>query len=277
METFIFIDTNILLDFYRIRKTEVSEKYLKLIDLNLNKIISSYQVEMEYKKNRQIVILEAFNAIKSPEFNSITPPALLANSDQVRIIENNKKTINKKIRELKNRIDRILLNPVQNDKAYQTFQRLFKYDSKLILNRNFEDRERIKELAKKRFLLGYPPRKKDDTSFGDAYNWEWLIDVSIRNPSNLIIVSRDSDYGIAYNNKLYINDWLAQEYKDRVSKKRKILLTDKLSVAFKALSQKVTQEMELEEQEIINIRNKDILKRQYETTGVPDISEIGIF
>jgi len=265
-----------LLDFYRIRKSEVSEAYLDLIERNMDKIVSSYQVEMEYKKNRQIVILEALSNLRVPEFNSISPPALLANSDQVRIMDQSKDKMKIKITELKERVNKILLNPVRQDKAYQTFQRLFKYESPLILKRENEDRDRIKELAKKRFVLGYPPRKKEDTSFGDAYNWEWMIDVSINHPSNLIIVSRDSDYGITCNNKTYINDWLSQEYKDRVSKKRNVILTDKLSVAFKAISAPVSKEIEKEEQSLIDQRKNIIRAEIQEVSKIQDIIDIVI-
>lgn len=257
MNNLIFIDTNIFLDFYRIRKSDLGEKYLDLIDKNTSKIISSYQVEMEYKKNRQTVILEAMNNLKTPDFNSLTPPAILANTDQIRIIDQNKVILKRKVKELKDRIDRILTNPVRHDKAYQTFQRLFRSSSPLVLNRENDDRNRIKELAKRRFLLGYPPRKKEDTSFGDAYNWEWIIDVGLKNTSNIIIVSRDSDYGITYDNKMLIKDWLSQEFKERVSKKRSVTLTDKLSIAFKALSVSVSKDMIKEEEEFISQRKKE--------------------
>src|SRR6185312_7915028 len=59
----LFIDTNILLDFYRIRKSDISLKYLKEIEDNLDKLILTSQVEMEFRKNRQIVILEALTEI----------------------------------------------------------------------------------------------------------------------------------------------------------------------------------------------------------------------
>lgn len=50
LDALIFIDTNILLDFYRIRKSNVSMKYLEEIENHLDLIITSSQVEMEFKK-----------------------------------------------------------------------------------------------------------------------------------------------------------------------------------------------------------------------------------
>ena len=63
MDALIFIDTNIFLDFYRIRSSDISVSYLDLINSNHDKIITGTQIEMEYKKNRQNVILESINKI----------------------------------------------------------------------------------------------------------------------------------------------------------------------------------------------------------------------
>jgi predicted nucleic acid-binding protein len=64
IDAYIFIDTNILLDFYRIRRTDVSMKYLEEIEKHKGIIISTSQVEMEYKKNRQSAILESIGEVK---------------------------------------------------------------------------------------------------------------------------------------------------------------------------------------------------------------------
>ena len=71
----------------------------------------------------------------------------------------------------------------------------------------------------------YPPRKKNDTSTGDALNWEWLIQCGKNLPGKIIIVSRDSDYGATVKNHSFINDHLLQEYKGRVGPRRAIQLT----------------------------------------------------
>ncbi len=51
--------------------------------------------------------------------------------------------------------------------------------------------------------------------------------------AELVIVSRDSDYGATFDNKAYINDHLRQEFSERVSKKRSLLLYSRLSEALK--------------------------------------------
>jgi transcriptional antiterminator len=66
-----------------------------------------------------------------------------------------------------------------------------------------------------------------------------------------VVVTRDTDYGAIYGGNSYLNDWLKQEFSERVSKKRKIILTDKLSQGLKIVHAAVTKEMEDEEERIL--------------------------
>lgn len=257
MEALIFIDTNIFLDFYRIRSSEISLSYLELIDNNHDKIITGNQIEMEFKKNRQKVIIETISKIKTPNWETLTPPAILSEAKPTDVIEKKKKEIAKQQKKLRDRILKILKNPASNDPVYQTLQRLFKNDSELNLNRDKKIRFTIRNLAKKRFILGYPPRKKDDNSIGDAINWEWIIKCAEETGKNIIIVTRDSDYGIIYEKEGILNDWLLQEFKERISRKRRIILTDRLSWAFEQIKISVTKEM-IEEEERLISQNKEI-------------------
>lgn len=50
MDPLVFIDTNILLDFYRQRRGDISLKYLAEIEKHYESLILTSQVEMEYKK-----------------------------------------------------------------------------------------------------------------------------------------------------------------------------------------------------------------------------------
>jgi len=254
MTKLVFIDTNILLDFYRFRNSDISLKYLDLIDRHHDILITSSQVEMEYKKHRANEIKKSYDSLTIPNWNSLTPPAILADSEPATIIGRYKKNIETQQRTLKKRMQGIFDNPVRNDKVFQTFQRLFKdKQTDLNLNRENEDRFRLRKLAYKRFILGYPPRKDGDTSIGDAINWEWIIDCAKRKNSDVIIVSRDNDYGQHLTDKSIINEWLSVEFKERVNTRKKITLTNKLSFAFKeAISKKsVTKKMETAEQAVI--------------------------
>lgn len=253
LDALIFIDTNIFLDFYRIRKSDVSMKYLEEIEKHKDLIITSSQVEMEFKKNRQAVILESIGEVKKINNVTVSVPAILSNSKAVEMIEKSKKDISKKQKEIRERIEKILKNPVYNDPVFKSLQKLFSYQSDINLNRENKVRFTIRNLAKKRFLLGYPPRKKGDNSIGDAVNWEWVIKCAETTGKHIIIVTRDSDFGCTYDSDSFLNDWLKQEFKQRISQKRKVVLTDKLSKAFQLVEIPVTKEMIEEENQVIDI------------------------
>ena len=128
---------------------------------------------MEFKKNRQSAILEGMKELKPPE--RINLPGVLTNDKSSNALENDQNKIKERIRKLRSRLDHVLENPVRYDKVYQVLQRLFSKKQVIDLFRKHKKRYEVRELAQNRFILGYPPRKKSDTSIGDAINWEWLI------------------------------------------------------------------------------------------------------
>lgn len=257
MDALLFIDTNILLDFYRERKSDVSIKFLEQMEAVKDRLILGSQVEMEYKKNRQIVILESLGKFGTPDWGKLTTPALVSETQAAEMIKKNQKEITKQQKVISEKIQKILENPGTHDEVYKVLQRIFKHKSSFNLNRESKLRFGIRRLARKRFCLGYPPRKKSDNSIGDAVNWEWIIQCAIDSGKDIVIVSRDGDYGTSFKEKWYLNDWLFQEFKQRVSQKRKILLTGKLSEALKIVNATVTAEMVQAEKEIIQSTLED--------------------
>ncbi|WP_424989299.1 PIN domain-containing protein [Flagellimonas sp.] len=281
LDALIFIDTNIFLDFYRIRKSNVSLKYLEEIEKHFDLIITTSQVEMEFKKNRQSVILESIGEVKKINNVNISVPAILADAKAVEMIEKSKKNISKKQKDLRERIEKILKNPTYHDPVFKSLQKLFSYKSDINLNRANKVRFTIRNFAKKRFILGYPPRKKTDNSIGDAVNWEWIIRCAENTGKHIIIVTRDSDFGCVYDNDSHLNDWLKQEFKQRISQKRKIVLTDKLHRAFQLVEIPVTKEMIEEEENVIskslktynNHQLQEAIKRLQENLKLNDWQE----
>lgn len=263
MDALLFVDTNILLDFYRIRKSDVSMKYLEQLEACKDRLIVGSQVEMEYKKNRQKVIVEALNQFSKPDWGKLSTPALVSNIQSSKTIEKKRKEIDSQYKKVNEKIQKILSNPIQNDPVYQSLQRIFKKNTPYNLNREAKVRFKIRNLARKRFILGYPPRKDNDTSIGDAINWEWLVKCSCDSGKDIVIVTRDSDYGVIYKDSSYLNDWLKQEFKQRVSQKRKIVLTNKLSVGLKIVHAAVTKEMEEAEDQLL----EDITHQHQEQTS----------
>lgn len=260
MDDLVFIDTNIFLDFYRVIGREGGITILNHLQGNQHRIITGNQVEMEYMKNRQKVILDANKQLFQGDKTRTQLPAILAQSKSAKAIYKRRKELEHHIEVLKKRAMLILRNPHKHDIVYQKAHNLFRSNSTYNLTRSKKERFSIRRLALKRFMLGYPPRKAGDVSIGDAINWEWMIKCVKDAGKGLVIVSRDSDYGEKISNDLVLNDWLVQEFKARVSRKRNITLTDRLTEGFKMAGIKVTRKEEKDENDFIN---KMSLFRQY--------------
>ena len=99
----------------------------------------------------------------------------------------------------------------------------------------------MRRKALRRYLEGQPPRKKEDTSIGDAINWEWILECLRRTNRDIVVVSRDADYGVIDEKQSHLNNWLQEEVKG-INQKRKVILVDRLSAAFKLIEVPVTKD-----------------------------------
>lgn len=249
MDTVLFIDANIWLDFYRIRK-DAQKSLLEHLESQADLIVSTNQIEMEYKKHRQFEMVGSIREMKPPSKMPIPP--LVAQHQSAEAYKTALKSVTDKIAKLKRSMENAFETPYRYDDVYKVAQRIFhNFDSPLNLNRETDCKHKIRRQAFRRFIMGYPPRKKNDTSIGDAINWEWIIHVCKEQNSNAIIVSRDGDYGVSYNDKSYINDWLSAEFKERVNKKKSVTLYDSLSSALKDLKVRITKAEVDEERRMI--------------------------
>ena len=248
MKKLLFIDTNILLDFYR-ERNDVSKKLVEHIEKTTTSLICTYQLEMEFKKNRQAAILEGSNTLRAP--GTIPRPGILSDDRSYQALAKDIAKASKRINALQARLARVLEDPIRNDPVFKVLQRIFKKQDDLSLHRGTPTAHRIRRLALKRFLLGYPPRKRNDTSTGDSVNWEWIIDCASRQTADVLVVSRDGDYGVIRDGKGHINDWLREEFRDRVSKKATIRLTPLLSEALKEFNVPVSRMVTIGERSLI--------------------------
>jgi hypothetical protein len=149
------------------------------------------------------------------------------------------------------KIEQIMLQPELHDPVYQAVHSILAKPSDLILGQENDRCDEIHNLARKRWHLGYPPRKGRDTSIGDAVNWEWIIDCAKRKGGHVIIVSRDGDYGYVYGKDLYVNDWLQKEYRERIGQCSKIVLTNAITTALSIMGMQVPPEVKKAEQDLI--------------------------
>lgn len=248
IQKLLFVDTNIWLDFYRARG-DSALTLLNHLETVSDKIIVPYQLEMEFKKNRHDAIKEGLQSLKGPD--SISRPAFFSDAQAVKSMSTAIRAANKQVKLLRAKYPKVLANPAANDPVYQSVQRIFHKNDALVWKKESEDHKAVYDRAFKRFLHGCPPRKKNDTSMGDALNWEWVLHCCIQKKAELVIVTRDSDYGYTLDKNTYINDYLKHEFNEIVSQKRKILITEKLSEALKHFNISVSAKEREEEEQLI--------------------------
>lgn len=240
LDALLFVDTNIYLDFYRVRGRDAGLSVLSQLGKHLDRLIVTSQVEMEFLKNRQSAILESLRLAKKPDWTGTNVPSFLLESKPSKAFETAKRQVDAQVERMRKRISRVLTSPSKHDPVFQAVRPLFRSGTTFCLSRENDARSTIRRLALKRFALGYPPRKPSDTSIGDAINWEWIVRCAQDSGKHIIIVSRDSDFGASFSGTPALNDWLRQEFSERVSKKRQILLTDRLTDAFRRVAIPVT-------------------------------------
>jgi hypothetical protein len=244
----LFVDTNIWLDLYKPRASDAAAlELLTKLESIKDKIIVTFILEMEYKKNRQNVMAKSLKDMAHPQ--SPAPLGIFSEARATQTIDKSQKAIKKRLDMLKKRLEKALADPIHHDPVYKACQRIFRRDHDLVLGFDADKRLKAKIRAKaiRRFYLGCPPRKANDTSIGDAINWEWMLHCAERNKAELVILTRDSDFGITIGKNVYLNDHLKQEFQDRVSKKRKILLYSSAVEALKHFAVSVSKETEASE------------------------------
>jgi hypothetical protein len=247
----VFIDTNIFLDFYK-PCFESGLSILKHVDKGRDRIIVTPQVEMEFKKNRQKVILESLQLVKADWRGLGALPTVLVESKQAKAIAKSRARLDKLAATFKARLGKVLQNPT-SDPVYRSAERLFQGSSRLNL-RSTGRADAIRRLASRRFLEGRPPRKAGDTSIGDAINWEWIIHCAKETSSDVVIVSRDMDYGGRIDNERIVNDWLAKEFRERVGSRARLSLTDRLTDGMRAAGLTVTKAQADQEEKVLETR-----------------------
>lgn len=135
----LFIDTNIFLDFYRARNDAGISLFSK-IDALHDQTITTCQVAMEFKKNRQKVIAESVSLLKPPEFN-LSTPAFLSDAATVKVIKDRIQDVKRRVEKMKSRI------PPGNRK-------LGKFSGAQNLNRSFGGEIAKKQRIERNRILG---------------------------------------------------------------------------------------------------------------------------
>lgn len=224
----IFIDTNIILDFYRINNKNSINEILKEIKRYKKYFISTEQSKDEFLRNRDRTMRDFVEELKKQHYkvhmnniiatlnsyNEYHDSILKANNETTKIIEEMKRLIEEPEIDL---IYKIYLN--LNEGTY---------------NRTNE----IIERAKRRKAIGNPPTSKKETC-GDEIIWETLLEYC---NEDLIIVSRDSTFSDNYN-------FLKNEF--RKIKNKELKVVDSVTKAIELNEEHPPKELEFVESDFI--------------------------
>jgi PIN domain len=99
IQKLLFVDTNIWLDFYRAQ----NEAYIGLLDKVVGikaKVIVTHQLETEFKKNRQQVILGSITLLKSHIPKAVPSVGVLAQANQFKMVGKDIESAKKQIKKL---------------------------------------------------------------------------------------------------------------------------------------------------------------------------------
>ena len=122
IQAYAFIDTNIFLDFYR-SQNETSLSLLKKLEGVKDRVICTYQVEMEFLKNRQNAIIDS--STESSLNIDARLPAVMDDSQLSTILKKQKKELEKRKKELQKRITNIIKSPSNYDPVYKSLESIF--------------------------------------------------------------------------------------------------------------------------------------------------------
>jgi hypothetical protein len=227
----------------------MSLKFLKQLGKLKNIIVMTYQVEMEFKKNRQSVILETIRNLKNPP--PVSHPVIFSDDTTCESLKEAFEKMQNGLEHFKLKLQKILQEPTVHDHVYNAIQNIFSKNDELTMRETSPETEHIIQRAQKRFILGYPPRKRNDNSVGDAVNWEWLVHLASQREAMIYLVSRDVDFGVELDRKYHLNDLLKDEFHKRTDGKSNIHFTGKLCEALEKLSVSISKTQEKAEDALI--------------------------
>lgn len=247
-KTLLFIDTNILLDFYRAPQSDLSLEVFDSLLEHPDHLIISDQVRIEFQRNRNQTIQKYLESLpKNVEKDSIAP-VLLSKTEEAKEIEQFASNLQCKLVSLRKTLNDIWWNPKDKDMAYKKIMPIFDIDNPFNINK--QPKEMVDIIffnAIKRFYRDLPPRKKNDLSIGDAFNWEWCLQCCSgdKPKHNLIILSHDKDFSDP-KNKNKIHPFLKSEFAERVGKSFSVRLEHKLNKALNDIKLEISKELKEE-------------------------------
>jgi PIN domain len=235
----LFLDANVLLDFFRFGDDDISE-VAKIVALISGKEITLYineQLENEFERNRERVLVESFSSIKSSKI-SLRTPNYCTSFPELAALNVSLKTAGKAHADLITSIEQKLRN--RELPADKLIGSLFKDAKKIAIGTDIIAKARL------RLDLGNPPGKKG--SIGDAIHWECLL--SLQSGYSVDLVSRDSDFASELDGTK-ISNFLTNEWQTKFGKHSSINLFPSLGSFLRARFPNIKLSEESEKEELI--------------------------
>lgn len=231
----LFIDSNIWLSLYHFTNDDL-EQFTKLKNYigSSIRLFVPQQVRDEIYRNREAKITDA---LRSFEIKSIQYPAFCKGYEEYDLISKDYSSIMSRMKEWKDKINKDILAE--------------KLPADLVINELLDIGETIScdkyvDSAFTRYRIGNPPGKEN--KYGDAINWECLLDV-IPSGEDLHFISSDKDYKSKLNDEQF-NPFLVKEWTEK--KNSNLLFYGKLVAFLNEHVDEIKLETELDKEKYIN-------------------------
>lgn len=238
----LFLDANILLDFYRYGDDDLTEisKLVALAKDQEIRLFCNQHLKDEVNRNREKILADTFGELKSKRL-TIKAPNYCEQFDELKAVREHLKKANKAHNELIKRVQEAIAQ--RGIGADRLIADLWGVAHEMAI-----DKETL-DAALHRVQLGNPPGKK--TSLGDAIHWETLLRDESFHLSHVDIVSRDSDFASDFNPQ-EIKDFLSDEWISTKGKYAKVRVFPSLSDYFIKVFPQIELSDETKKNELIS-------------------------
>lgn len=230
----VFIDTNIWLSLYHFTNDDLSqfEKLKDMLNISINLIVPQ-QVSNEILRNREAKVLDALKSfdMKKPKY-----PVFCKAYEDFDQLNKDITSVISRFKEFRKNIEsQIISNELPADKTLKSFFSVIEtIPSDIYI-----------EKAYNRYRIGNPPGK--DNKYGDAINWECLLDTVTAN-EDLYFISADKDFHSLVDERK-MNPFLVEEWSAK--KKSKIYFYSSLVDFLNEHVKDIQLEDEIKKQKLI--------------------------
>jgi predicted nucleic acid-binding protein len=200
----VFIDTNILLNFFHFSKDELDalNDVFASHEHGAAKVYLTEQVCDEFRRNRENKIKDALKRFKEVKY-SAQLPSFMKGYEEYNSIRKLSTELQKLVKAIMDKADAdIASRELLADKLIEDI-----FSRSEILETTTE----VFSVASMRIAIGNPPGKNN--SIGDSINWTVLLQ-AVPNTENLHIISEDGDYYSSINEEA-VHPFLEQEWKKK--------------------------------------------------------------